>query len=271
MNQTFTAIIQARMNSTRLPGKAMKKIGDYPMLFHVIKQTLSSQYIDDVVIATTTSSKDKQIVDFCKTNDIKYFRGLTCDVLDRYYNCAKSFSLDHIIRISSDCPFIDPKIIDRVIEKFLKKKYHYVGNNLEKLQNCWKNSICNFPQGMVVEISSFRTLEKAWKNAKKSSEREHVFPYVQFNPKIFQITNIKNKKNLSHIRCTVDEKSDLKFVREIWKRFPKSKKIIHMKDIENIVKKEPTLVLINNHINFDEGYQKSLQLDNKLRKRHYRK
>jgi spore coat polysaccharide biosynthesis protein SpsF len=124
---------------------------------------------------------------------------------------------------------------------------------------------------MVVEISSFGTLEKAWTNAKKPSEREHVFPYVQFHPKIFKISNIKNKKDLSHIRCTVDKKSDLKFVREVWKRFPKSKKIIHIEDIEKIIKREPRLLLINNDIDFNEGYEKSLQLDIKLRKRHYRK
>ena len=253
------AIIQARMNSTRLPNKALLKIGEQYMLEHVVKQTKASKYVKDVIIATTNSIKDKKIINFCIKNNLKYFCGSNNDVLDRYYKCAKKFSSDIIVRISSDCPFIDPTIIDQIILKFSKNSFDYVSNNIEEENGKWKNSMCSFPQGMVVEICNFNTLEKAWKKAKKPSEREHVFPYVQFNSRLFKVSNLVYKKDLSFIRCTVDKKEDLKFVRELWKRIPKTKKIIHIKDVLKIIKNEPLLVKINNKINFDEGYKKSIQ------------
>ncbi len=255
------------MNSTRLPNKVLLKIGDKSMLHLVVNQTRNSKLIDEIIIATTTSTKDKAIVNFCTKNGLYYFRGSSNDVLDRYYKCAKKFSCDYIVRISSDCPFIDSIVIDKVISKFLKNSYDYIGTNLDKVGSKWENATCNFPQGMAVEICKFNILEKAWKRSKKPSEREHVFPYVQFNPKSFKVSNIKNKIDLSFIRCTVDRKEDLKFVREIRKRIPDSKKIIHISDIVSIIKKEPNLIKINNKILFDEGYQKSLQADHDFYKR----
>ena len=255
------AIIQARMNSTRLPGKVMMTIDKDPMLFHVIKQTLASRLIDDVIIATTNSSSDKIIRNYCKKNGFNYFVGSSNDVLDRYYQCAKKFHCDPVVRISADSPLIDPMIIDRVLSRFLNNSYDFVSNNIEKINDYWSHSTCNFPIGTVVEVCSFNCLKQVWKNSKLKSEREHVFPYVQFNPEIFNISNIKNKNDLSYIRCTVDKKQDLKFVQEIWKRKPKLKKILHINDILNIIKNENDLVKINNDISFDEGFQKSLKND----------
>lgn len=269
MNKMVIAIIQARMNSTRLHNKALLKIGDQPMLYHVVKQTKASKFVKDIIIATTKSPKDKKIINFCLKHNLKYFCGSNNDVLDRYFKCAKKFTCDPVIRISSDCPFIDPSIIDQIISKFRKNSCDYVANNFEKINKKWENSACNFPQGMVVEICNFKTLEKAWKVAKKPSEREHVFPYVQFNAKFFKVSNLVYKKDLSFIRCTVDKKEDLKFVRELWKRIPKSKKTIHINDILKIINKEPCLVEINNKTNFDEGYKKSVQKDAKYLKKRY--
>jgi spore coat polysaccharide biosynthesis protein SpsF (cytidylyltransferase family) len=261
MNKKITAIIQARMSSTRLPGKVLLKIENEPMLYHVIKQVVVSKTIKEVIIATTTEREDDVIVEYCKKNDVKCFRGSKKDLLDRYYQCAKKFGCDPIVRITSDCPLIDPTVIDKVVRKFLKGSYDYVTNNLEKIDNNWQNATCNYPQGMTVEVSSFRALEKAWKEAKKPSEREHVFPYVQFNPKLFKVSNLKNKVDLAFIRCTVDRKNDISFVREIFKRIPKQKKFVSIKDISKIATKEPDLVKINNKIPFDEGYRKSLEDD----------
>lgn len=260
---TLTAIIQARLGSSRFPRKIISKIGDTPMLQYVIKQTLSSKYISKVVIATTTSKKDREIINFCKKIGVDYFRGSEKDVLDRYYRCAKKFCCDPVIRVSADCPFIDPHVINRVVSKFLKNEYDYVSNNIIKKGNRWINSLCRFPQGMVVEISSFDTLKIAWKEAKKPSEREHVYPYIQFNPRKFHLSNVINKNDLSFIRCTVDYEEDLIFVNEIWKRFSKNKKYITIDDIVKIVKEEPHLLQINKNLKFDEGYKNSIKEDKK--------
>ena len=258
----FNAIIQARMGSNRLPKKVLKKINGKPMLDYVINQTLSSKFIKNVIIATTLQKEDLEIVEYCKNNDLKYFRGSKNDLLDRYYRCAKKFKCNTIIRITSDCPMIDPEIIDKVIKKFLKNSNDYVSNNIEKINGNWENSTCNFPQGMTVEVSSFKTLEKAWKEAKKPSEREHVFPYVQFNPQLFNISNLKMKKDFSFIRCTVDKMNDLKFIRNLYDKLG-TKKNIKIKNIIEIINKNPKLITINNKTKFDEGYTKSLELDKK--------
>jgi len=249
------------MSSTRLPKKVLLPINKRPMLEHVINQTKHSKFIDEIVVATTTCNDDRNIVSFCKNNNINCFRGSKNDVLDRYYKCAEKFNCDVIVRITSDCPLIDPDIIDKGIEKFLKKSLDYIGNNIEFKDKKWQNATCNFPQGMTVEVCTFDTLRKAWAEAEKPSEREHVFPYVQFNPKIFRVGNFKENINLSFIRCTVDRKEDLKFVREIYKLLGKTKKAIRTKDITKTVKKHKKLLDINTKIPFDEGYRISLQRD----------
>jgi len=250
------------MDSSRLPGKVLMKIGQKSMLHHVIQQTLSSELIDDVIIATTTSKQDKSIIDFCNQNNFSFFCGSTNDLLDRYYKCAKKFNCNPIIRITSDCPLIDPRVIDSIINKFLKNSYDYVSNNIEREKNEWVNATCNFPQGMTIEISSFEALEKTWKKSKKPSEREHVFPYIQSHPKFFKISNVKHKLDYSYVRCTVDRKEDLTFIKELFQRFPKNLRFVQIKDIIKIIKSEPDLIKINNSISFDEGYQLSLKNDN---------
>ena len=131
MKKKIYAIIQARMSSSRLPGKVLKKIKQKPMLHYVIKQVKASKMVDEIIIVTTTEKEDKPIVDFCLKNKIKCFRGSKLDLLDRYYNCAKKYNCDPIVRVTSDCPIVDPEVIDLTISEFLKKKYDYISNNLE--------------------------------------------------------------------------------------------------------------------------------------------
>jgi spore coat polysaccharide biosynthesis protein SpsF len=250
----ITAIIQARMGSTRLPGKVLLKLGKKTILEHVVERAQRSEYIKDIVVATSNDKSDDKIVKLCRENNFNYFRGSLQDVLDRYYQVAKKFEVDHICRLTSDCPFIDPEIIDQVARIYLNNKYDYISTGRIEI---------TFPDGIDTEIFSFDTLEKAWRGAAAFSEREHVTPYIWKNPRKFKIYTVNCKKNLSSMRWTVDEESDLKFIREVYKRINKNNKIFHMRDILEVLKKNPELMKINNGIKNDEGYFKSLSEDKK--------
>jgi len=252
------------MNSTRLPGKVLMEIEGKPMLSHVINQTISANLIDDVIIATSTNSSDEPIIAFCEKNNVKYFRGSEKNVLDRYFKCAQKFSCDPIIRVTADCPLVDPNIIDNILEKFERGNYDYVSTTITKQDSKWMDSTCNFPQGLAVEVAKFSTLNKAWENAKKPSELEHVFPYVQFHPELFNIGNLQNNEDFSYIRCTVDHPQDLDFVRKIYQKIPKNKPFVELNDILDIVRDDPKIVETNNMISFDEGTQKSYREDTEM-------
>jgi len=240
------------MGSTRLPGKIMLPIHkDTTVIAHVIKQLKQSKFCDQIIVATTTNNEDDLVVEFLKKNSILHFRGDSEDCLDRYYQCAKLFSSSTIVRITSDNPLIDPTLVDDAIQLFKSGHYDYV-------TNCKPRS---FPQGTEVEVFSFDALEKAWKEAKKPSEREHVTPYFYNKPNEFEIFNITNKDNLSNLRWTVDRQQDLEFVRTVVSKIKKSP--ILMKDILQLLEKEPNLIQINANYVMDEGYKKSLENDEK--------
>jgi spore coat polysaccharide biosynthesis protein SpsF len=234
------AIIQARMGSTRLPGKILKDIKGQPMLWHVIDRVNYSNLIDKIVIATTDNKEDDKIENFCKTNDINFYRGNQEDVLDRYYQTARIYQADLIIRITSDCPLIDPSIIDKIIEHYLnnKEKVDYVSNILER----------TYPRGMDVEVFSFRTLETAWQKAEQQYQREHVTPYICKNPDTFTMSHVKNEIDLSILRLTVDEEKDLELVRGIYKKLYNKNTVFYLEDIVKLFEEYPELKLINEEV-----------------------
>ena len=244
-------IVQARMNSSRYPEKIMLKIKNRPILDFVINQLNFSKKINKLIIATTTKKIDDIIVNYASKNNINFFRGSEKDVLDRYYQCAKDFKLTTIVRITSDNPLVDPEIIDMAIQKFTENNYDYISTEHPP----------TFPQGYAVEVFSFKALENAWKNAKKLSEREHVTPYIYTNEKKFKLYNITNKKNLSHIRCTLDRANDFLFLKEIILSIDKQP--ILLDDVLNIINKSPGLLDINKNYIQNEGYLKSLNEDKK--------
>jgi len=246
-------IIQARMNSSRLPGKVMKKIKNKPMLDIVLEQIKFSKNIEKIVVATTYSKKDDQIYEHMKKKKIEVFRGKSKDVLDRYFQCAKKFHIDTIVRVTSDCPLIDPKIVDKVIKNYIKGKFDYVSNNKPR----------TFPYGMDVEVFSFDALKRAWNEALLPSEREHVTPYIYKNYKKFKIKNIKQKKNFSRIRITVDRENDLKLIKKIIEMI-KSKPIL-LEDVIKLYSRNKKLFEINQNYLEDEGYIISLKEDKKLK------
>ena len=242
-------IIQARMGSSRLPGKVlMKSENGRPLLYHVVNQLRYCAKVKNLVIATTKNQEDDEIEKFANNNTINIFRGSEKDVLDRYFRCAKKYSFSTIVRITSDCPLIDPQIVDKVIERFFSGNYDYATNTL----------IRTFPIGTDVEVFSFSALERTWKNAQLPSEREHVTPHLR-NKGNFKIINVENDKNISNLRLAVDRIEDFELIKEILKNI--SVIPIHLEDTLELFSRKPELIEINKHINHNEGFNRSLKED----------
>jgi len=235
----ISAIIQARMTSTRLPGKVLMNIGGKSMVWHVVNRLKHSKKLDDIILAIPDTKKNDILEKFAKDSKVKYFRGSEEDVLSRYYETAKKFKCDVIVRITSDCPLIDPKIVDLLIEKYLSSNVDYT-----------KALMTTFPRGLDVEVFDFKALKKAYRKAKEPYQREHVTPYIYENTKIFKVGFVSAKGNLKHpeVRLVVDTKEDLKLVREIYKYLYKDRKIFYTEEIIDLLGKQPELLKINAHI-----------------------
>ena len=242
-------IIQARMGSSRLPGKVLMDSGHgKPLLYYVVNQLQHCEKVKNLVIATTTNQEDDEIEKFANNNSVNIFRGKEKDVLDRYFQCAKKYSFSTIVRITSDCPLIDPQIVDKVIEQFFSGNYDFATNTL----------IRTFPIGTDVEVFSFSALNRAWENTQLPSEREHVTPYLR-KEENFKIINIENDKNISNLRLTVDRIEDFELIKEILNNI--SINPIHLEDILELFSRKPELIEINKHINNNEGFNRSLKED----------
>ena len=251
---TIIAIVQARMGSTRLPGKVLLNLEDKTVLEHVVERIRSSEHVDDVVVATTISKDDLRIVELCANLGVCVYCGSEDDVLDRYYQAAKLFKADNIVRITSDCPVIDPKIIDDVITVHLMNNADYTSNTLNE----------TYPDGQDVEVFTFASLRTAWKNAKLTSEREHVTPYITNNSDIFKHASLEYKEDLSQKRWTLDNAEDLEFLRLIYKYLYNKDQLFDMDDILTLIDEKPEIEKINQHIIRNEGYLKSLREDKTL-------
>ena len=238
------------MGSTRLPGKVLMLLDKkHTTLDYIINQLKHSKLLGKIIIATTNLEEDNVIVDFAKKNKIECFRGETDDVLDRYYNCAEKFSLDTIVRITSDEPFIDPTIVDQIINNFQKIGCDYASNNL----------IRTFPAGLDVEVFSKQVLERTWREAKLSSEREHVTPFMKKNKDIFKQFNLKSSQHIPISRLTLDRKEDLKILKAVASKI--LGRPILFRDIFELFEREPNLLELRNDIDPLEGYNKSLKED----------
>ena len=249
-------IIQARMGSTRLPGKVLMLLDKkYTVLDYVINQLKHSKLLGKIIIATTNLEEDDVIVDFAKKNEIQCFRGSSTDVLDRFYHCSKKFSLRHIMRITGDNPLIDPAVIDKAIKEYINSNVDYLTNSIQR----------TFPYGTEVEIFSFDSLELVWKFANKKSEREHVTPYFYNHPTKFKIHHFIQESNQSRFRYTIDRKEDYLVILEIISRI--KKRPIQTVDIIKLFTEEPELAEINSNVISNEGYIKSINADKNLRQR----
>lgn len=226
------------MTSKRLFGKVLMNILGKPVLWHLIKRLERSKLIDKIVIATARNKSNISILRLCKEIGVDVFVGDEDDVLDRYYKAAKRYNATVIVRITADCPLIDPKVTDRVIKYYLenKDKFDYVSTNHP----------ATFPDGLDTEVFSFETLEKAWRNAEKQYEREHVTPYIWDQPEKFRIGNVENDEDLSvRERWTLDYEEDFEFIKAIYENLYKEGEIFFMEDVLQLLKDKPELRDIN--------------------------
>lgn len=206
------AIIQARMGSTRLPGKVLMDLGGDTMLARCVDRTCRAQILDEVVVATTGQLADEIIVDLCIMRGWSYFVGSERDVLDRYYRAAMEYQADAVVRITSDCPLIEPVIIDQTVRKFLSHQ-----PTIDYVSNIYPYR--TFPKGLDVEVMRFDTLARAWREDISPTWREHVTQYIQRTPDLFRTLTIANTVDYSHLRWTVDTPEDLVFVRRVYDHF----------------------------------------------------
>lgn len=236
----IVVVVQARMGSTRLPGKIMMNIEGEPMLWHVVNRLNHCELPDKVVVATSNARADDVVEKFCKGRGINIFRGSEDDVLARYYNAAAEYGADTVVRVTGDCPLIDPKIVDKTVLAYLNNRKDYDGasNVIER----------TYPRGLDTEVVSFGCLERCHKNASERYQREHVIIYIYEHPEDFKLYNVKNDINLSSLRWTVDEEADFKFVTEIYKRLYRDRKIFYMNDVLKTLDRDPSILLINRGI-----------------------
>ena len=234
-------IIQARMGSTRLPGKVMLDLCGKTVLGHVIERVKKVENIDEIVIATTTKEEDILIIEEALKYGVKIFRGSEEDVLSRYYYAAKDNEADMVVRITSDCPLIDPEITQKIIDYYLKNKdsFDYVSNTLER----------TFPRGLDTEVFSFKALEKAFNETILQRDREHVTPYIWDNPNMFSLGCYKNDVDCSYLRWTLDTKDDFELIGRIYLYlYPLKKDDFGIEDILFLYEKDRELLHINNKI-----------------------
>ena len=237
------AIIQARISSTRLPKKVLKDLpyaSGITCLEQVIRRLKKSRRLNDIIIATTKEKEDNEIINIVKKEDIKYFRGSKENVLSRYYFAAKENDIDIIVRVTSDCPCIDVDILDLAIDDHINKVADYTSNALVR----------TYPHGLDVEVFNFNVLEKAYKNATKDYEKEHVTPYINRNPQIFNINIIKAPKELyaPDIRVTLDTEEDYALLCAVYDYLYPKNKYFNACDIVNLFNEKPWLKLINKKI-----------------------
>lgn len=250
----IVAVTQARLGSSRLPGKILLPIADKTILQIHLERIQTSEKINKIIVATTTKKKDEAIVEICKSLNFAYFRGSENDVLDRFYQATKDENPDYIVRVTSDCPLINGEIIDKVIDFTVERGLDYCSNRL----------IYKYPDGIVVEMFRFSALEKAWNEAVLKSEREHVAPFIWKNSTfygkdLFTSANFCDiETDYAGVRLTIDEAADYKLLKLLIERFGEDETWEFYADE---VLKNPDLQNINGHIDKNTGYAKSLSED----------
>lgn len=243
------AVIQARMQSVRLPGKVLAEVQGAPLLAHVVNRARLAVKLDAVVVATSVHQADDSIARFCLEAGIDLLRGSCDDVLDRYHDAARMFGADVIVRLTADCPLADPEVIDRVVSAFQQGSFDYVSNTLA----------CTYPDGLDVEVFSRESLVRSWRQARLNSDREHVTSYMVNHPKLFRLACVRNDVDLSAMRWTVDHPEDLEFMRQVYSQCGPAH--FGMAEVLALLDRQAALREINSGFERNEGYRRSLNED----------
>lgn len=248
MNKKSVAIVQARMGSTRLPGKVMKLLAGKTVLAHVIERIRACPLLNEVVVATTTLPKDDIIVSESLRHGAKIFRGSEQDVLSRYFGAAQEYGAEIVIRITSDCPLLDSEILTQMTALFIEKRSK--GEAIDYLSNTLE---LTFPRGLDVEIFTFTALARAFEEASDPYDREHVTPYVYHHPELFNLMNFANSSNQSQHRWTLDTVEDFELISEIYQRLYADGEMFNTAAVMHLFGKNPQLELINAHVKQKAG------------------
>ncbi len=249
---TILAVVQARVSSTRLPGKVLAPILGQPMLARQIERVRLAKTLDKLAVATSDDPSDDPLAAMCITLDLACHRGSLSDVLARFYGaCAVFGPADHIVRLTGDCPLTDPAVIDAVVLHHLATGADYTAN---AIQPTW-------PDGLDVEVVKVQALQRAFDEARLPSEREHVTPYIHKQPSCFRVEHLKGTRDLSSLRWTVDEPQDLAFVREVYAALYPKNPAFDTAAILSLLQQRPELLDFNSRFKRNEGYVKSLAAD----------
>jgi spore coat polysaccharide biosynthesis protein SpsF len=233
-------IVQARMTSTRLPGKILKKVLGKSLLEYQIERLRRVKLADEIVIATTINETDEPVVKLCNSVSVPYFRGSEEDVLSRYYETAKAHQADLIARVTSDCPLIDPEVIDQVMKLYIdhQTEYDYVSNSLER----------TYPRGMDTEVFSFKVLQEAFLEATALPDREHVTPFIHRQPQRYSLASVNYSENQSYHRWTVDTPEDFQLIKKIIEAIYPKLPDFTLRDCLNLLEENPEWLTINAHV-----------------------
>jgi spore coat polysaccharide biosynthesis protein SpsF len=244
------AVIQARLGSTRLPGKALADLAGRPVLAHVAERAAAIPGVDGVVLATTVSTADDLLEAFAGRAGIGCVRGSEADVLDRFLLASREAGAGAVVRITADCPLLDPEVSGRVVAEYVARRpgVDYVSNVHPP----------TYPDGLDTEMFSAEALETAWREARLPSEREHVTPYIWKHPERFRLANVEHEEDLSAHRWTVDTEADLAFVRSVFEGLGAGAARAGMRQVLRLLGERPELRGLNAGINRNEGFARSL-------------
>lgn len=234
----IVAIVQARVGSSRLPGKVLAEIAGVPMLEHVLKRAARIGGVNEVALATTDRADDDPLVELCRELGFGAYRGHATDVLDRYYHAARSMNADVIVRITGDCPLLDPRVSDETLEAFVSAAppLDFAANRLPDHRT--------YPIGLDTEVCSIGALEIAWREAGEPHQREHVMPFLYENPDRFRTRVVDAPGEWGDLRWTVDTQEDLEFVRAVFRAFaPRTS--FNWREVLALLERRPELAEIN--------------------------